>query len=117
MSERHVSENEDFPFDKKVVEDFGDTPGNDRCVKLECGHTVLVSLPRDSGGGPLGSWVGYIEYCYSCDRLSEVESVEFHGPPDGCGGIVTRIPEGNSVRLSCAKCGSSFSLRIGKRSV
>lgn len=54
----------------KVVEDHGPTPGNDRALKLECGHVILV----DTGGGhtggdvfgPPNSWLGGKEHCYYC---------------------------------------------------
>lgn len=73
MSRQESIEDDSDPNWKKIVGDKGNTPGNDRCVVLECGHTILVSLPSNSDGGRVGSWVGCMELCTTCMNNEEKE--------------------------------------------
>lgn len=49
-----------------VVDDLGLSPGQDRILKLSCGHTFADGT-LDHDGAPPGTYNGARQYCLECD--------------------------------------------------
>ena len=57
------------PYLRRVKEDKGLTPGNDRCLLLECGHERYVDVPYYTDGK---REVGDLEVCLECADIAEL---------------------------------------------